>query len=122
MEELKMLTYLIYNIFSLLFIYELSNIFLFSDVYIYPDYKSSKLFPRELTNMFSDYEINYKICYKTNEISTFMQLNNDQSNNLEQYKNDLKYKLARNSGLKKWDCYCEKKIFDKIEEFNKIKE
>ncbi|KMZ96435.1 hypothetical protein PVNG_05663 [Plasmodium vivax North Korean] len=72
--------------------------------------------------MFSGNEINDKYGYGTTDIPPYMQLNNYQSNNLEQYKKDLKYKLAKNSGLKKWDCYLEEKIFDKIEEINKIKE
>ncbi|KMZ88822.1 hypothetical protein PVBG_05618 [Plasmodium vivax Brazil I] len=73
--------------------------------------------------------MNTRIKYKTNvnrqhqklingrDNNTYEKLKRGKPNNVEAYLNSFKYRHSKKSGLKKLDCYCEKKLFNS---FNKI--
>ncbi|SCA81977.1 Protein of unknown function, putative, partial [Plasmodium vivax] len=46
--------------------------------------------------------------------TTYSQLNNNGLNNLDIYIKDYKRRYGKKKGFSKLDCYCEKKVFDKI--------
>ncbi|SCA60824.1 Plasmodium exported protein, unknown function [Plasmodium vivax] len=48
------------------------------------------------------------------DISISSQLNKKGSNNVETYMKNYKRRYAKKKGVSKLDCYCEKKVFDKI--------
>ncbi|KNA00999.1 hypothetical protein PVNG_03106 [Plasmodium vivax North Korean] len=48
-------------------------------------------------------------------ISTYGHLKKGKANELDAYKKKYKYRYDKKKGLAKLDCYCEKKVFDKIE-------
>ncbi|VUZ99605.1 Plasmodium exported protein, unknown function [Plasmodium vivax] len=55
-------------------------------------------------------------------MSTYSQLNVKKTNNLDAYMNIYKKRYAKKKGFAKLDCYCEKKVFDKIHYMEKIAE
>ncbi|VUZ99602.1 Plasmodium exported protein, unknown function [Plasmodium vivax] len=55
-------------------------------------------------------------------ISTYANLKNRDSIKLKLYKTGYKHRYAKKKGLSKLDCYCEKKLFDKIDDINKVSE
>ncbi|SCA81848.1 Protein of unknown function, putative, partial [Plasmodium vivax] len=57
-----------------------------------------------------------------NDMSTYSQLNVKKTNNLDAYMNIYKKRYAKKKGFAKLDCYCEKKVFDKIHYVEKIAE
>ncbi|SCA81901.1 Plasmodium exported protein, unknown function, partial [Plasmodium vivax] len=73
--------------------------------------------------------MNTRLQYKTNDNrqhqklingrdnNTYEKLKRGKPNNVEAYLNSFKYRHSKKSGLKKLDCYCEKKLFNS---FNKI--
>ncbi|KMZ89391.1 hypothetical protein PVBG_05987 [Plasmodium vivax Brazil I] len=50
----------------------------------------------------------------TDNISISSQLNNKGSNNFDTYMENYKRRYEKKKGLSKLDCYCEKKVFDKL--------
>ncbi|KMZ82306.1 hypothetical protein PVIIG_05747, partial [Plasmodium vivax India VII] len=48
------------------------------------------------------------------DISISSQLNKKGSNNVETYMQNYKRRYEKKKGLYKLDCYCEKKVFDKL--------
>ncbi|KMZ76771.1 hypothetical protein PVIIG_05852 [Plasmodium vivax India VII] len=56
------------------------------------------------------------------QMSTYKTLKKGESSQLELYKKNYKKRYNKKKGLKKLDCYWEKKIFDKIEKVNVIAE
>ncbi|KMZ79028.1 hypothetical protein PVIIG_00419 [Plasmodium vivax India VII] len=48
-------------------------------------------------------------------ISTYSHVKKGKANDLDAYKREYKKRYDKKKGLEKLDCYCEKKIFDKIE-------
>ncbi|KMZ77005.1 hypothetical protein PVIIG_06072 [Plasmodium vivax India VII] len=52
--------------------------------------------------------------YVADNISISSQLNKKGSNNVETYMKNYKRRYAKKKGVSKLDCYCEKKVFDKI--------
>ncbi|VUZ99474.1 Plasmodium exported protein, unknown function [Plasmodium vivax] len=61
-----------------------------------------------------DYRIHKEIRNKKN-ISTYGRLNKEGLNKLDAYKKSYKIRYAKKKGFAKLDCYCEKKVFDKID-------
>ncbi|KMZ77006.1 hypothetical protein PVIIG_06073 [Plasmodium vivax India VII] len=52
--------------------------------------------------------------------STYSQLKQEESNYLDVYMKDYKRRYGKKNGLLKLDCYCEKKVFDRIHSINEI--
>ncbi|KMZ85853.1 hypothetical protein PVBG_03318 [Plasmodium vivax Brazil I] len=57
-----------------------------------------------------------------NNMPTYSQLNVKKKNNLDAYMNIYKKRYAKKKGFAKLDCYCEKKVFDKIHYVEKVAE
>ncbi|SCA81780.1 Plasmodium exported protein, unknown function, partial [Plasmodium vivax] len=84
---------------------------------------------KELMNSRLHYEAqdnghNHKLVNKREKNNTYEQLKRAKPNNMEAYLNVYKYRHSKKRGLKKLDCYCEKKLFsslDKIEKNSKKK-
>ncbi|KMZ92310.1 hypothetical protein PVMG_03665 [Plasmodium vivax Mauritania I] len=75
--------------------------------------------PKELEyascgNAFS-YEKYKKLKMKREDPSTYKRLKREGLNDMEIYKKSFQCKYNKKNGLAKLDCYCEKKIFDKLE-------
>ncbi|KNA01740.1 hypothetical protein PVNG_06490 [Plasmodium vivax North Korean] len=75
--------------------------------------------PKELEyascgNAFS-YEKYKKLKMKKEDLSTYKRLKREGLNELDIYKKSFASKYSKKRGFTKLDCYCEKKIFDKIE-------
>ncbi|SCA81704.1 Plasmodium exported protein, unknown function, partial [Plasmodium vivax] len=54
--------------------------------------------------------------------NTYERLKTGKPNNIESYLNSFKYRYSKKSGLKKLDCYYEKKIFNSINKIEKMVE
>ncbi|KMZ88518.1 hypothetical protein PVBG_06004 [Plasmodium vivax Brazil I] len=67
-----------------------------------------------------DYSGNYKLFDKKEGLTPYAKLKEDYSDNYRTYMRVLKRKYHKKKGFKKFDCYCEKNIFNKIENFDKI--
>ncbi|KMZ76561.1 hypothetical protein PVIIG_06578, partial [Plasmodium vivax India VII] len=52
--------------------------------------------------------------------SIYAKLERCDSNNLEKYKKDLRRNYSKKKGISKLDCYCEQKIFNKIDKIYKV--
>ncbi|SCA82108.1 Protein of unknown function, putative, partial [Plasmodium vivax] len=75
--------------------------------------------PKELEyascgNAFS-YDKYKKLKMKKEDLSTYKRLKREGLNDLEIYKKSFQCKYNKKNGLAKLDCYCEKKIFDKLD-------
>ncbi|KNA01744.1 hypothetical protein PVNG_06331 [Plasmodium vivax North Korean] len=75
--------------------------------------------PKELEyascgNAFS-YEKYKKLKMKKEDSSTYKRLKREGLNELDIYKKSFACKYSKKKGLTKLDCYCEKKIFDKLD-------
>ncbi|KMZ93244.1 hypothetical protein PVMG_06144 [Plasmodium vivax Mauritania I] len=76
--------------------------------------------------------MNTRIQYKTNgnrqhqklingrDNNTYEKLKSAKPNNMESYLNSYKSRYSKKSGLKKLDCYYEKKLFSRIDKIEKI--
>ncbi|KMZ76588.1 hypothetical protein PVIIG_06443 [Plasmodium vivax India VII] len=53
---------------------------------------------------------------------TYAKLKERNSNNFEDYKKNMNSRLYKKKGLKKLDCYCENKIFNSMDKYDKIVE
>ncbi|KMZ76922.1 hypothetical protein PVIIG_05808 [Plasmodium vivax India VII] len=53
-------------------------------------------------------------------VSIYENIKNSDSKKLKLYKTSYKHRYAKKKGLSKLDCYCEKKIFDKIDYINNL--
>ncbi|SCA83484.1 Protein of unknown function, putative, partial [Plasmodium vivax] len=78
--------------------------------------------PKELEyvsygNTFS-YEKYKKLKMKKEDSSIYKRLKREGLNDMEIYKKSLKCKYNKKKGLAKLDCYCEKKLFDNLEEID----
>ncbi|KNA00885.1 hypothetical protein PVNG_06135 [Plasmodium vivax North Korean] len=71
-------------------------------------------------NKLSDDVNNMNLKYEMNNISTYDHLNKKKLNDLESYKKRYKNRYSKKKGLAKLDCYCEKKIFNKIDEIYEL--
>ncbi|KMZ77144.1 hypothetical protein PVIIG_06181 [Plasmodium vivax India VII] len=74
----------------------------------------------ELPNKKLDYSGNYKFYDKKESLTPYAKLKEDYSDNYRTYMRVLKRKYPKKKGFKKLDCYCEEKIFNEIENFDKI--
>ncbi|KNA02386.1 hypothetical protein PVNG_01540 [Plasmodium vivax North Korean] len=74
----------------------------------------SKLPTRELQNKLSHNRDNYKFEKGKVKNNTFQQLKEGRSNNVDEYLKSYKYRYSKKKKLSKLDCYCEKKVLDKI--------
>ncbi|SCA83369.1 Plasmodium exported protein, unknown function, partial [Plasmodium vivax] len=68
-----------------------------------------------------DHRIHTEIKNKKN-ISTYGHLNKEGLNKLDAYKKSYKNRYAKKKWLAKLDCYCEKKVFDKLDNLYKMAE
>ncbi|SCO66143.1 Protein of unknown function, putative, partial [Plasmodium vivax] len=59
---------------------------------------------------------------KDDIISSYGRLNSVRLNHLDNYMKGYNKRYSKKSGFAKLDCYCEKKIFDKIDYINKLAE
>ncbi|KMZ77106.1 hypothetical protein PVIIG_06442 [Plasmodium vivax India VII] len=62
-----------------------------------------------------DYETPPNINNEEDDTSTYAHLKKRRPINLYSYKKDYESRYSKKTGLAKLDCYCEKKIFDKID-------
>ncbi|SCA81862.1 Plasmodium exported protein, unknown function, partial [Plasmodium vivax] len=69
---------------------------------------------RGLKNNVSYNRDNYQLEKGKGNNDTFQQLKQGRSNNVDNYLKSYKYRYSKKRGLKKLDCYCEKKVLDKI--------
>ncbi|KMZ88500.1 hypothetical protein PVBG_06161 [Plasmodium vivax Brazil I] len=74
---------------------------------------------RELGHVGTDAKLFYDSVDKSkrkvaDDISISSQLNKKGSNNVETYMQNYKRRYEKKKGLYKLDCYCEKKVFDKL--------
>ncbi|SCA83771.1 Protein of unknown function, putative [Plasmodium vivax] len=74
----------------------------------------------ELPNKKLDYSGNYKFFDGKEGLSPYAKLKDDYSDNYRTYMRVLKRKYPKKKGLKRFNCYCEEKIFNTIENFDKI--
>ncbi|KMZ94664.1 hypothetical protein PVMG_02553 [Plasmodium vivax Mauritania I] len=58
----------------------------------------------------------------SDDLSKYTQLKKKGLNNLDLYKKLYKHRYSKKNVLGKFDCYCEKKIFDKFDYINELKE
>ncbi|KNA02587.1 hypothetical protein PVNG_05131 [Plasmodium vivax North Korean] len=71
---------------------------------------------------YSDYEIKENIKSGDEFISTYEDINEKCINVLDTYMKDYKKRYSKKKWLGKLDCYCEKRIFDKIDYIQNIAE
>ncbi|CAI7721802.1 Plasmodium exported protein, unknown function [Plasmodium vivax] len=69
-----------------------------------------------------DYETPLNINNEEDVTSTYAYLKKRRPINLFSYKRNYERRYSRKKGLAKLECYCEKKIFDKIDDINKLSE
>ncbi|KNA02388.1 hypothetical protein PVNG_01542 [Plasmodium vivax North Korean] len=65
-----------------------------------------------------DYGMNKNIKNEAEKKSTYSQVKGDSLNKLDAYKKGYNHRYSKKKGLAKFECYCEKKVFDKIEYIN----
>ncbi|VUZ99883.1 Plasmodium exported protein, unknown function [Plasmodium vivax] len=73
-----------------------------------------------LSDKLSDDVNNMNLKYIMNNTSTYDQLNKKKLNDLDAYKKGYKKRYSKKKGLEKLDCYCERKLFDKIDEIYEL--
>ncbi|VUZ93896.1 Plasmodium exported protein, unknown function [Plasmodium vivax] len=73
-----------------------------------------------LGNKLSDDVNNMNLKYRMNNISTYDQLNKKHLNDLDAYNKGYSNRYSKKKGLAKLDCYCEKKLFNKIDEIYEL--
>ncbi|KNA02420.1 hypothetical protein PVNG_05041 [Plasmodium vivax North Korean] len=73
----------------------------------------------KLTNKNVNYRDNYKLFDGREGLTTYAKLKEKNSNNFVAYKKPLKRDYSKMKGLKKLDCFCEERIFNAIENFDK---
>ncbi|SCA82199.1 Protein of unknown function, putative, partial [Plasmodium vivax] len=71
---------------------------------------------------YSDFEINENVKNGDKFISTYEDINVKNINVLDTYMKDYKKRYSKKKWLGKLDCYCEKRIFDKIDHIQNIAE
>ncbi|KMZ89381.1 hypothetical protein PVBG_05977 [Plasmodium vivax Brazil I] len=79
---------------------------------------------KELMNSRLNYETQYnggihKLVNKRENNNTYDKLKRAKPNNMESYLNTYKYRHSKKRGLKKLDCYCEKKLFSSLDKIEK---
>ncbi|KMZ94052.1 hypothetical protein PVMG_02278 [Plasmodium vivax Mauritania I] len=74
----------------------------------------------KLPNKKLNYSGNYKLFAKKEGLTPYAKLKEDFSDNYRTYMKVLKRKYPKKKGLKRFNCYCEEKIFNEIEKFDKI--
>ncbi|VUZ99738.1 Plasmodium exported protein, unknown function [Plasmodium vivax] len=82
---------------------------------------------KELVNVNFKYKAqnnveNYAIMNKRDNNNTHKKIKREEPNNVKVYLKCYKERYAKKNGLKKLDCYCEKKLFNSIEKVMKIAE
>ncbi|KMZ95497.1 hypothetical protein PVMG_05804 [Plasmodium vivax Mauritania I] len=65
---------------------------------------------------------NYKHMKEKRYTGTYAKLKERNSRNFVDYKKNMNSRLNRKKGLKKLDCYCENKIFNSMDKFDKLVE
>ncbi|KMZ82478.1 hypothetical protein PVIIG_06210 [Plasmodium vivax India VII] len=75
----------------------------------------TRLYDKKLEDNLLKYRDNGILKIDNYDSSVYKKLQKSCSNDLKIYKQQFKRKYARRKGLKRLDCYCEKKIFDMIE-------
>ncbi|KMZ77380.1 hypothetical protein PVIIG_06270 [Plasmodium vivax India VII] len=87
--------------------------------------KSDLEFGLEQNNMNEDISQNYESNVLENEsedTSIYRSLKKNSSNHMYSYRKNFKNTYAKKKGLKKLDCYCERKIFNNIDKIYKLAE
>ncbi|SCA81730.1 Protein of unknown function, putative, partial [Plasmodium vivax] len=74
----------------------------------------NELTTRVLQNKLSFNRDNYKLEKGNGNNNTFQRLKLGRSNNVDNYLKSYKNRYSKKKGLSKLDCYCEKKVLDKI--------
>ncbi|SCA83357.1 Protein of unknown function, putative, partial [Plasmodium vivax] len=62
----------------------------------------------------------HKLVNRRDSNNTYIQLKRGRPNNVEAYLNSFKYRHSKKSGLKKLDCYYEKKLFNSLDKIEKL--
>ncbi|KMZ95076.1 hypothetical protein PVMG_05603 [Plasmodium vivax Mauritania I] len=127
--------------FTFIFLIWTYNTYIYMDIFSKTlDNKSEhgKILYREIRRLLGKHDINRKLGYagtgtkllhdnigksKKNvedASSISSQLNKKGSNNLDSYMKNYKRRYEKKKGLYKLDCYCEKKLFDKINYIEKL--
>ncbi|KMZ85854.1 hypothetical protein PVBG_03319 [Plasmodium vivax Brazil I] len=78
----------------------------------------SDLYKTHVRQNYTDYGMNKNIKNGAEKKSTYSQVKGKSLNKLDAYKQGYKHRYSRKKGLAKFECYCEKKVFDKIEYIN----
>ncbi|KMZ76982.1 hypothetical protein PVIIG_05371 [Plasmodium vivax India VII] len=63
---------------------------------------------------------NYNLLNSRNNNNTYEQIKRGKPNSVESYLNSFKYRYAKKGGLKKLDCYYEKKLFSSFVKLEKL--
>ncbi|CAI7718314.1 hypothetical protein PVIIG_05751 [Plasmodium vivax India VII] len=71
---------------------------------------------------FSYARTNRKETNSSKDISTYSNFGKKGLDYLDNYNKDYERRYAKKKGIAKWDCYCEKKIFDKINNIYELAE
>ncbi|VUZ99794.1 Plasmodium exported protein, unknown function [Plasmodium vivax] len=134
-QEINIKFTVILKIFT--FIFLIWTYITYNDMDIFPKSlenknEHSKILNREIHRLLSKHELHRElgyagkggqllrdsICkgkkYVADDISIRSQLNKKGSNNVETYMQNYKRRYKKMKGLSKLDCYCEKKVFDKL--------
>ncbi|SCA82036.1 Protein of unknown function, putative, partial [Plasmodium vivax] len=80
------------------------------------------LYKTHVRQNYTDYGMNKNIKNGTEKKSTYSQVKGDSLNKLDAYKKGYNRRYSKKKGLAKFECYCEKKVFDKIEYINSLGE
>ncbi|KMZ91869.1 hypothetical protein PVMG_04428 [Plasmodium vivax Mauritania I] len=75
----------------------------------------NNLYKTNVGQNYEDYGMNKNIKNGAEKKSTYSQVKGDKLNKLDAYKKGYKHRHSKKKGLAKFECYCEKKIFDKID-------
>ncbi|SCA83692.1 Protein of unknown function, putative, partial [Plasmodium vivax] len=81
---------------------------------------SSEVHRRKLPHNTPDDAYNYKLVNGRGNNITYERLKQDKSNNVDEFLKSYKSRYAKKKGLKKFDCYYEKKIFNSINKIEKM--
>ncbi|VVA00280.1 Plasmodium exported protein, unknown function [Plasmodium vivax] len=73
-----------------------------------------------LREKLSDNNMDYRKKNVAENVSKYSQIKGIESNNFDAYMKDYKRRYGEKKGLYKLDCYCEKKVFNKIHHIDEI--
>ncbi|KMZ87589.1 hypothetical protein PVBG_06362 [Plasmodium vivax Brazil I] len=82
--------------------------------------QKNNLYKTHVRQNYADYGMNKNIKNEAERKSTYSQVKGKSLNKLDSYKQGYKHRYSKKKGLSKFECYCEKKVFDKIEYINEL--